>query len=195
MSLAGKNKDVPAVSLVFTGSLSDAGQIAPAVDTASIETYLTMRRMQEDVEKLETLDVTGRTPTPPMDPEPEPEPEPETAAVPLPEPKPDEIARPALPPAPAEPALPESAAIPLEPASVTPPPAMPAETIEPLLPAQPADATLTEDQTIPLIEDQVTPTTAEVPPEEPPAVKTPRRSPKRREAPDAWKKGISVFGG
>jgi len=191
MSLAGKNKDVPAVRLVFTGSLSDAGQIAPAVDTASIETYLTMRRMQEDVEKLETLDVTGRTP--PF--EPEPEPEPKAVAVPLPQPKPAEIARPALAATPAEPALPEAAAVPLAPASITPPPAMPAETIEPLHPAQPSDATLTEDQTIPLIEDQVTPTTAEVPPEEPPAARTPRRSPKRREAPDAWKKGIGIFGG
>lgn len=65
MSLAGqRNKNVPPVSLVFAGSLSEAAKITPSVDTAAIETYLTMRRMQEDVERLETLDVTGRTPLP-----------------------------------------------------------------------------------------------------------------------------------
>jgi hypothetical protein len=53
--------DVPPVSLVFAGALNKAGAITPAVDTGAIETYLTMRRMQEDVERLETLDVSGRT--------------------------------------------------------------------------------------------------------------------------------------
>jgi uncharacterized protein involved in outer membrane biogenesis len=68
MSLAGaKNKDVPPVSLVFAGPLNDAGQISPAIDTAAIESYLTMRRLQEGVESLETLDVTGRTPLPQPD--------------------------------------------------------------------------------------------------------------------------------
>ena len=33
----------------------------PSIDTAAIENYLTMRRMQEDVERLETLDVSGKT--------------------------------------------------------------------------------------------------------------------------------------
>ena len=62
VSLAGaSNNDVPPVSLVFTGALDKAGEISPAVDTAAIEAYLTMRRMQEDVEQLETLDVSGRT--------------------------------------------------------------------------------------------------------------------------------------
>ena len=65
MSLAGAgSQDVPPVSLVFTGTLNQADEIAPAVDTAAIEAYLTMRRMQEDVERLETLDVSGRTPEP-----------------------------------------------------------------------------------------------------------------------------------
>jgi uncharacterized protein involved in outer membrane biogenesis len=54
-------KDVPPVSLVFSGPLTRAGEIAPAIDTGAIEAYLTMRRMQEDVERLETLDVSGRT--------------------------------------------------------------------------------------------------------------------------------------
>jgi hypothetical protein len=55
-------KDVPPVSLLFTGTLNNAAEITPAIDTAAIEAYLTMRRMQEDVERLETLDVSGRTP-------------------------------------------------------------------------------------------------------------------------------------
>ena len=63
MTLTGAaNKAIPPVSLVFVGALDKAGEIAPAVDTAAIESYLTLRRLQEDVEKLETLDVSGRTP-------------------------------------------------------------------------------------------------------------------------------------
>ena len=63
MRLSGtQNAEVPPVSLVFAGALSDAGAITPAIDTAPIEGFLTMRRMQEDVEQLETLDVSGRKP-------------------------------------------------------------------------------------------------------------------------------------
>jgi hypothetical protein len=62
MTLTGaENKSVPPVNLVFTGSLTKANEIGPSIDTASIEEYLTMRFMQEDVERLETLDVSGRT--------------------------------------------------------------------------------------------------------------------------------------
>ena len=69
LSLTGAGvKDVPPVSLVFTGALAKAGEIAPAIDTGAIEAYLTMRRMQEDVERLETLDMSGRT-EPPAEPE------------------------------------------------------------------------------------------------------------------------------
>ena len=61
MRLTGPgSKDVPPVTVVFAGPLDQADQIAPAVDTAAIESYLTIRRMQEDVERLETLDVSGR---------------------------------------------------------------------------------------------------------------------------------------
>jgi len=61
MRLAGANSvDVPPVNIVFAGPLADAGSIAPAIDTAPIEAYLTVRRMQEDVERLENLDVSGR---------------------------------------------------------------------------------------------------------------------------------------
>jgi hypothetical protein len=85
LSLAGsRNSDVPPVSLVFTGALNKAGEISPAVDTAAIEAYLTMRRMQEGVEQLETLDVSGNNP--PIEAGPE-----ETAAVPIePEPEPEQ---------------------------------------------------------------------------------------------------------
>jgi uncharacterized protein involved in outer membrane biogenesis len=65
MRLTGPaNKDFPPVTVVFAGSLDKAGEISPAVDTAAIESYLTIRRMQEDVERLETLDVSGRTAPP-----------------------------------------------------------------------------------------------------------------------------------
>jgi hypothetical protein len=77
VSLAGNNADVPPVSLVFTGALNKAAEISPAVDTAAIEAYLTMRRMQEGVEQLETLDVSGRT-----QPSVEAAPEDQTSAVP-----------------------------------------------------------------------------------------------------------------
>src|SRR3990170_371318 len=62
VSLIGpSSQDVPPVNLLFTGTLNRAGEIMPTIDTAAIEAYLTMRRMQEDVERLETLDVSGRT--------------------------------------------------------------------------------------------------------------------------------------
>jgi uncharacterized protein involved in outer membrane biogenesis len=217
MSLAGKNKTVPAVSIVFAGSLSDAGQIAPAIDTAAIEAYLTMRRMQEDVERLETLDVSGRTPAPQAEPEPVKETPPADDAmhVPLPEAKPAEIAKPTAPdsppqimPMPAEitkPTAPDSPpqimpmpdeiASPAPPAAPLPTMPIPDETATPVLPAPSADMASPEDQVTPTLEDQATPTTAEVPAEDPPVVRSPRRSPKRREAPDSWKKGIGIFGG
>jgi hypothetical protein len=96
VSLVGSGgKDVPPVTLVFTGTLNKAGEIAPVIDTAAVEAYLTMRRMQEDVERLETLDVSGKTP-PPVAAEPEEttsampeepsEPPVESASPPKPEP-------------------------------------------------------------------------------------------------------------
>jgi hypothetical protein len=86
------SKDVPPVNLLFTGTLNKADEIAPSIDTAAIEAYLTMRRMQEDVERLETLDVSGRTPeaapeeTTSAVPEPPSEPLPESAPMPDAEP-------------------------------------------------------------------------------------------------------------
>jgi hypothetical protein len=55
-----RDADMPPVNLVFAGSLGDAGAIAPQIDTAPMEGFLTVRRMEGDVERLETLDVSGR---------------------------------------------------------------------------------------------------------------------------------------
>ena len=98
MALTGAgNKSVPPVTLVFTGSLGKANEIAPAIDTASIEDYLTMRRMQEDVERLETLDVSGKT-------QPAPDAAPDPEAPPVVEPEADTAPSPEVTPPPAEPA-------------------------------------------------------------------------------------------
>jgi hypothetical protein len=90
VSLAGaRNQDVPPVTLVFAGALNQAA-IAPSIDTGAIESYLTMRRMQEDVERLETLDVSGKT-QPPAENEPaaeSPPPEPPAEAAQQNEPSP-----------------------------------------------------------------------------------------------------------
>ncbi|MGV1014531.1 MAG: AsmA-like C-terminal region-containing protein, partial [Methyloceanibacter sp.] len=125
MSLAGaKNRDVPPVNLVFTGSLIEAGDIAPAIDTAAIEAYLTLRRLQEGVERLETLDVSGRTPALPAEAEPvEETPAPETTQMPVPTPKPIKPA-----------ALPETVPLPM----VEPEQAMPT-----------SETAITEDQVTP----------------------------------------------
>jgi uncharacterized protein involved in outer membrane biogenesis len=55
-----RDADMPPVNLVFAGSLRDAGAITPLIDTAPMESFLTVRGMQDDVERLETLDVSGR---------------------------------------------------------------------------------------------------------------------------------------
>ena len=55
-----RDADMPPVNLVFAGSLGDADAIAPQIDTAPMEGFLTVRRMEGDVERLETLDVSGR---------------------------------------------------------------------------------------------------------------------------------------
>ena len=92
VSLAGaKNQDVPPVTLVFAGALSQADAISPSIDTGAIESYLTMRRMREDVERLETLDVSGKTQPPVDDTGPaaeSPPPEPPVEAAPPSEPSP-----------------------------------------------------------------------------------------------------------
>jgi uncharacterized protein involved in outer membrane biogenesis len=57
----GQDTDMPSVNLVLAGSLRDAGTITPQIDTAPMESFLTVSRMQADVERLEALDVSGRT--------------------------------------------------------------------------------------------------------------------------------------
>ncbi|MCJ7787734.1 MAG: hypothetical protein MUP20_03340, partial [Methyloceanibacter sp.] len=153
---------------------------------------------------FETLDVTGRTPPPPAEPEPvEETPQAEDAIpTPLPAAKPAEIAEPAAPAAPPKiMPMPDEIASPAPPAAPSQTMPMPDETAAPVLPvpsadtASPEDVPTLEDQATSVIEDQTTPTTAEVPAEDAPVVRSsPRRSPKR-EAPDAWKKGIGIFGG
>ena len=116
MSLSGLgSKDVPPVSLLFTGALNKAGEITPAIDTAAIEAYLTMRRMQEDVERLETLDVSGRTPErSDAAPEettsavPEEPAEPLSDTAPMPEPEPLEQSSPTAATEPPNQAIPQS---------------------------------------------------------------------------------------
>ena len=47
----------PQITLTFVGPLSEFGQLNPDVDTQSLERYITMRRMEQDVERLEKLEV------------------------------------------------------------------------------------------------------------------------------------------
>lgn len=62
MRLTGpRNANVPPLDIVYAGRLDDAAAIAPAVGTAAIESQLTIERLQDDVERLERLDVTGRS--------------------------------------------------------------------------------------------------------------------------------------
>lgn len=241
VSLAGGgSKDVPPVTLVFTGALNKAGEISPAVDTAAIEAYLTMRRMQEDVERLETLDVSGRTP-PPV----EAEPEDQTSAIPEepseppvdfaspPEPEPLEPSKPMAETESPKQAIPQSSpsakashsaiellqeawqietetvtpastkpseAMPTPPAAAVAPKA-PAASSAAVVPESPAVAPTTESQPpAPPVEAAATPTTeptpaaVEVVKPRPRPVK-PRRASPKPEAPDDWRKGISIFGG
>jgi hypothetical protein len=216
------NADLPPVSLVFAGPLNNAGTISPAVDTEGVETFLTMRRMQEDVERLETLDVSGRTPppetkpeaeaepaeatlpaeakAPPVEPEPAPEPEPK----PVPPPKAPVAAKPkALPPPPlVKPEPPEPKAAEVEPKKAEPPrevPAVPApepETQE----AKPAP------ETVPAQPETATPSTSDVTTTGdatavsgteavPLTAPKPPRAKRPAPAADDWKKGIGIFGG
>ena len=178
LSLTGAGvKDMPPVSLVFTGALTKAGEIAPAIDTGAIEAYLTMRRMQEDVERLETLDMSGRT-----EPPAEPEAEAEGVAITLPEESPLEA-----PPAPAELAEPSSwtaeTKTPEEPAakpSATSTTALPSalellqeEEAEPVTPAVVEPETLPRPQAAPEAPASVTATT----PPEPAAEPAPQSAP------------------
>ncbi|GBF25875.1 hypothetical protein MnTg02_00910 [bacterium MnTg02] len=54
-------QDLPPVTIAFTGPLSDLGQLAPAIDAKSLKRYLTVRRIEKDVEQLERLELEERS--------------------------------------------------------------------------------------------------------------------------------------
>ncbi|MEG6509141.1 AsmA family protein [Methyloligella sp. 2.7D] len=68
-------KDLPPLTMVLAGPLERAPTIAPQIGTKAIESYFTVHRMQEDVERLENLDVTGgrKPPQPQNNPAPPPQ--------------------------------------------------------------------------------------------------------------------------
>lgn len=47
----------PRITMTFAGPVTEFGRLNPDVDTQSLERYLTMRRMERDVERLEKLQV------------------------------------------------------------------------------------------------------------------------------------------
>ncbi|MET0840618.1 MAG: hypothetical protein ABWX95_00585, partial [Methyloceanibacter sp.] len=224
VSLTGASvKDVPPVSLVFTGALSKAPEIAPAIDTGAIEAYLTMRRMQEDVERLETLDVSGRT-EPPAETATETEAETEGVAITIPEESPLEA-----PPAAPELAEPSEWTAETTPEQPAPKPPETSTTALPsaleLIDAEPVAPAAVEPQAAPPQPSSVTATT----PPEPGAEPSPQSAPapaesatvipeaepgapapttekpvkkrsatkprKKREQPDDWRKSVPIFGG
>lgn len=65
IGLRGASEKIPPVSLTVAGSLSEARTMTAAVETDTLERYLTMRSMEQDVERLERLDVTGKGPPDP----------------------------------------------------------------------------------------------------------------------------------
>ncbi len=177
MRLNGQNADVPPVSLVFAGPLTNVAGISRSVDTAPIESFLTMRRMEDDVERLERLDVTGR-----RKPEPEPishEPSNQEPQLPAPAEGTAETQPSAEPveaaPAPADApgsATPEQAAV---------PPAVPGEMDTPQQADAPDEAATPEQATAPTAPiDAGTPGQAVATPEQatapdPPLPSSPRR--------------------
>ncbi|MDH3879464.1 MAG: AsmA family protein, partial [Desulfobacterales bacterium] len=56
---SAQGANVPPLTVVFAGPLDDAGTIAPTVGTAAIENKLTIDRLRDDVERLESLDLSG----------------------------------------------------------------------------------------------------------------------------------------
>jgi hypothetical protein len=210
MRLQGSAANIPPVSLVFAGPLSNASQIAAIIDTGAIESYLTVRRMEEDVERLENLDVSGRN-LPVADDEPEVSVQPEAEPVLPPEAKPQPVLAPdrapARPPAEARP-LPQAppAPQPLPDATAEEPRAadLQQEEIAPRPDLVPQSALQSDFE--PLQSDlepaSPPPPTAEGQPQLDPAAASsvpaaPRARSRRRPraAPDDWKKGIGIFGG
>ncbi|MGC2409212.1 MAG: AsmA family protein [Methyloceanibacter sp.] len=216
MRLSGSGSaDVPPVSLVFAGPLSDAGAITPSFDTAPVETYLTMRRMQEDVERLETLDVSGGN-QPPADAEPSAETPPEAkrsgdakplAETPV-EPKRSSVAAPKS--APSTKAPPVAAATPPAPRAADLEPDRATQSVPP--PPEPAPEQLpwrqnsdnppqAQPEAAPAADSPEQPTPAAAvdddvaAPAAPRAPSRTRRPPQTPQEPSDWKKGVGIFGG
>ncbi|MHA1164191.1 MAG: AsmA family protein [Alphaproteobacteria bacterium] len=149
--LPGEDKSAK-VSLVFSGALENIGKFKPRIDTTGLARYVTIRKMQQDVEKLEKLDVTGTAPVASGKPE-EKTPAvqvkkitkmkritpPETGVPPEPVEAPIAIERPAASRQPAVP-LPERRAVPAVSApsvAAVPVPATPSPPVSPAAPAAP----------------------------------------------------------
>ncbi|XSG82891.1 MAG: AsmA family protein [Methyloligella sp. ZOD6] len=184
--------DAPPVTLVLAGPLERIGEITPRIDTDALVGHFTVRRMQQDVERLENLDVTGQGP-------------PEPAPLPPPKPKPQSSREPAGVDAPDNDMAPEEAAIGAAPSSIEPeaaalpeadtatedmdPEGTPA-TIEELLETE-EEPSPGEDPSMTAEDDSETGTVS-VPNRRPPP--PPRRRSASEPAPDDWKRGISIFG-
>lgn len=98
MSKTGEDADeAPRVTLVFAGPLAELGRLKPSIDTQALQRYVTIRRMQQDVERLEKLEVPGAKKKVPDGEADRQVRAPESAAVPV---------APAAPPAPARAPLP-----------------------------------------------------------------------------------------
>ena len=61
-SAAGIDGSKPRVSIVFSGPIENMGRLEPEIDTTGLARFVTIRKMQKDVERLEKLDVSGRKP-------------------------------------------------------------------------------------------------------------------------------------
>jgi uncharacterized protein involved in outer membrane biogenesis len=121
----------PRVSLVFSGALKDIGKLQPKIDTTGLARYVTIRKMEKDVERLENLDVSGKKPKPKppsaektaqaTKPKPKEKAAPPGPVPPLPKRK-QTVARPQTPPASAAAPVPAPAAAAAIPQPVRKPP-------------------------------------------------------------------------
>ncbi|MCH8239210.1 MAG: AsmA family protein, partial [Proteobacteria bacterium] len=144
----GAEKGVkPRVSLVFTGPLTELGKLKPKIDASGLARYITIRKMEKDVERLEKLDVSGSAPAPA--PKPGVKPRPEEASTPPQGPAAQEVKKPDQPEPPPAPAtsteiVPQQSAtapqIATAPQPVPPPPPAPLPLRKPPAPPAPPPA-------------------------------------------------------
>ncbi|MFD0987720.1 AsmA family protein [Methyloligella solikamskensis] len=210
-------EDAPPLTLVLAGPLEQIEEITPRIDTDALVGHFTVRRMEEDVERLENLDVTGQGPPEPEAPPPAkpqtsietpvpdsapPAQPPETteAETTTPEVSPPQVSQPEMDvqegedtvePAPeTATAPPEEDAPPVqneESAGTRRPPA----SIEDLLELDRSSTSAVEP---PLTDAEEETTEAIVEPSRRPPPPAPRRSRRPEPAPDDWKRGIPLFG-